>query len=429
MEDTVPAANSKAALEAREVILRLAAESPETFFLEAFGPNAARPARPRGGDVAEPEWPHSFTLRLSGRCNLACDYCFDAANAAPRDAMDAATARRVADYILRAPVNEPLIAFLGGEPLLNWPVGRLLVEQIRREGRAMGKAPYFSITTNGTLITDELAPELVGDDITVQVSLDGSQTHDRHRRFPDGTGSYRQALAGLHRLRAVSPAARVDAQVVVSPGSPGLIEIVDELRAAGFRRISFLYLATDDCGRSAWSEEDVRRLMRQRQEFYPRFVQSAVDGIPEIDMGFAFLVASQPEGPDGLCGCGRREVYIDSRGDIYPCPRLYGQPGIGALGRCDETSAASPPSAAARPAVQDAACAECWAVEWCGGGCSFQCQRCALLPAEAGSPTQALWCDLLRAQLARAALTYRVLRRFHPEGLRALRALFGGTAA
>jgi uncharacterized protein len=425
MEDPLPAVNPQGGIDARAVILRLAAECPETFFLDAFG-RPARPASPPGG--AAPEWPHSFTLRLSGRCNLACDYCFDAASAAPRGAMDAAAARRVAAYILRAPVTEPLIAFLGGEPLLNWPVGRQLVEQIRREGRAMGKSPYFSLTTNGTLITDDLAPELVGDDITVQVSLDGSRQHDRHRRYPDGTGSYRHALAGLRRLRAVSPAARVDAQVVLSPGSPGLGEIADELRGAGFRRIGFLYL-TDPGGHSAWSGEDVRWLMRQRQDFYPRFVQATLEGHPEIDMGFAFLVASQPEGPRGLCGCGRQEVYIDARGDIYSCPRLYGQPGVGPLGRCDEASAGAPPSAGARPAVRDPGCAECWAAEWCGGGCAFQCQRCALLPAAPTSPTQALWCDLLRAQLARAALTYHVLRRFHPEALGRLRALFGRSAA
>ena len=47
-------------------------------------------------------------------CNLACDYCFDAANSALRDTLELPTARTIVDYIIRVPVAEPLIGFLGG---------------------------------------------------------------------------------------------------------------------------------------------------------------------------------------------------------------------------------------------------------------------------------------------------------------------------
>jgi len=101
------------ALEAREIILGLATKHPEAFFLQAFGPVRRRPADSAAARLSE-QWPRCSLIRLSGRCNLACDYCFDAANSALRDTLELPTARTIVDYIIRVPVAEPLIGFLGG---------------------------------------------------------------------------------------------------------------------------------------------------------------------------------------------------------------------------------------------------------------------------------------------------------------------------
>jgi len=413
-----------ATLPIREVMLNFAVEQPESLFLKAFGP-VNHPAQPKRECPAH-QWPQNFSVRLSGRCNLACDYCFDSANCAPLDQLDRPTARHIADYILAVPVTKPLISFLGGEPLLNWFVGKFLIDEIRRKAGALGKDPYFSIVTNGTPINEVLAKELVAPDISVQISIDGLQTgHDLHRRYPDGGGSYQAALNGLRRLRAVSEDAKVDAQVVLSPGNIDMIAIAQELKSLGFRRINFLYLTAGANGHSPWSAADVLALMEERKKFYLYFVQSAIAGSPEVDMSFAALVSSQPDGPIGLCGCGWRELYIDAHGDIYPCPKLYGKAEVPSLGNCATMDAkAALPIREAVPA--DDECAQCWAFSWCGGGCSFQCQKCSLLPSSGSDLTQILWCDLMRAQFARAAVTYYWLQCFHPESWRAIRAIFAG---
>jgi radical SAM protein with 4Fe4S-binding SPASM domain len=242
----------------------------------------------------------------------------------------------------------------------------------------------------------------------------------------------------LQRLRAASPQAKVDAQVVLTPGNCDLTRIARELKAMGFRRTRFLYRSDGDCadgappdgGRASWTEPDIRALMRAREKFYPHFLQSALQGRPEADMGFAGLVAAQPDGPGGLCVCGSGEVYIDCRGDIYACPNLYGQavPAAQALGNCAESDARAPLPAAPVARTPDPACARCWAFEHCRGGCLVQCQRCALSPAGRRAPFQELWCDLLRAQFARAAITHRLLERYHPEALGRIRPLFNGDA-
>lgn len=406
-----------------QAVIDLATEHPEEFYRQAF-------PQPQPHRRCAKSLPFCFMIRLTGRCNLACAYCFDTANDAPQSSLDLPTAGQIANYILSVPGDKPLISFLGGEPLANWPVGRFLIETIRREARVRGKDPYFNITTNGTLINDRLARELVSDDITVQISIDGLQKgHDHHRRYPDGTGSYQAAVRGLQSLRAISPTAKVDAQVVLTPGNTNLRRIAKELKSLGFRRIYFLYLSADNgCSRAAWSRAAVHELIRQRARFYPYFLQSAIQGHAEVDMKFAALIAEQPAGPVGLCGCGWREVYIDTRGDIYPCPKLYGRTDVQLLGNCATTDPTAPLSVRKRSRHADEECAECWAFDWCQGGCAFQCQKCTLLPAARREPTERLWCDLLRAQFARAAITYHLLRRFHPQSLSSLQSLFGNGA-
>jgi len=407
-------------------VLRLAVAQPEDFYLRALAP-ARIPRRAKDQGCSPAQLPRCFVVRLSGRCNLVCDYCFDAANRAPRGDLDFPTARRIATYILSVPVDKPLVSLIGGEPLLNWEVGRSFIKILRREGREHGKAPYFNIATNGTLITEAMARELVGEDITVQISIDGPACGRAcHRKYPDGVDSYAEALRGLRRLRAVHSAARVDAQVVLTPGNVDLTGLARTLKAVGFRRIRFLHDTPGGEDRGGWAEADVRALIQARKEFFPYFLRSALRGRPEVDMDFAMLVASQPGGPGGLCGCGRREVYIDTVGDLYPCPRLYGQSGVRSLGNCAAVDPAAPLPFPRSPRPPDSQCGRCWAFESCQGGCAFQCQRCALKPAASADPNQELWCNLLRAQFARATITYRFLKRFHPGRLESLRAIFFG---
>ena len=427
--DPSPGPGAKAqpvAEEALKVALQLAAAQPEDFYLRELAP--ARLARGAStGGCLPVQLPTCFVVRVTGRCNLACDYCFDAANGAPRGNLDFSTARRIADYILSVPVDKPLISLIGGEPLLNWRVGRSFIEMLRTEGRARGKDPYFIIVTNGTPITTATARELVRADTTVQISIDGpARGRVSHRKYRNGADSYPEALRGLRRLRDVDPAARVDAQVVLTPGNVNLIGLARKLKAAGFRRIRFLHDTPGGEDRGGWAEEDIRALMQARTEFFPYFLRSALRGEPEVDMDFAMLVASQPGGPGGLCGCARREVYIDSFGDLYPCPKLYGQTGVRFLGNCATVDPAAPLPFSASGLTPDPECGRCWAFELCRGGCAFQCQRCALKPSDSRDANQELWCDLLRAQFARSAIAYRFLKQFHPRGLESIRAIFFG---
>ncbi len=400
-----------------KAIIALASQKPEQLLREIdLLPGSDRKAEPIHCSPA----PHSYVVRLTDQCNLACDYCYENGRERGSFSMSLATARTVADHILQGGSPSPQVCLFGGEPLLNWETGLVLIEEIARRGPAAGKRPFFHITTNGTLITPEIAREIARFDVTVQISIDGSREgHDGHRKFRDGGGSFDRITRSIDRLKAENPRSRIDAQVVLTPGNTNMVQIARDLREMEFRRISFL-VCVDSRGKGvSWSAGDIGELARSREGFFPYFLESVCRGDPGIDIGMASLIAAEPDGPGGLCECGAGEVFIDTGGLIYLCPQLYAA-GAAPLGRCDSGHVRH---VALDQANDNAHCLDCWAFERCRGGCLVHCRRCPWMTSGDGEDGEA-WCDLMRAQFARAIIAHRLLRENFPESLRKLQSMF-----
>ncbi|MER5884522.1 FxsB family cyclophane-forming radical SAM/SPASM peptide maturase [Streptomyces sp. NPDC001941] len=150
-----------------------------------------------------------FLLKLHGRCNLSCSYCYvyEAADqswrAKPRR-MESSTVRRTAERIAEYQRGGDAFSVIlhGGEPLL---VGsRHLDETLRVLRGALGDRASLWLQTNGILLRDpEILRVLRDHGVRVGVSVDGSaRDHDRNRRFGDGRGSHRSVVEGIAALRA-----------------------------------------------------------------------------------------------------------------------------------------------------------------------------------------------------------------------------------
>lgn len=136
---------------------------------------------------------------LSDRCNFGCKYCFvlnDMPASYHQQHMPMEVGmkglRMFADLISRNPARfdeEKSIIFYGGEPLLNKPVLKALIEKIQ-EMKAAKRLPEkltTSIVTNGSLITPELADFFKQHGIGVGISLDGdAAATDSCRCYADG---------------------------------------------------------------------------------------------------------------------------------------------------------------------------------------------------------------------------------------------------
>lgn len=141
-------------------------------------------------------------LFLTEDCNLRCPYCY--APKGPRR-LDVQVGRDVVDFMLAAPakVKSVTICLFGGEPLLEFDTVRELVDYGERRSQEAGKRLKFGMTTNGTLISDEVADFMAAHKLTANLSIDGGpESHNRNRKTVDGRGSFDLVDAALKRLAA-----------------------------------------------------------------------------------------------------------------------------------------------------------------------------------------------------------------------------------
>ncbi|MFI5906129.1 FxsB family cyclophane-forming radical SAM/SPASM peptide maturase [Dactylosporangium sp. NPDC051541] len=151
-------------------------------------------------------------LKLNGRCNLKCSYCYiyehidqswQRKPAAMSDAVIAQAAQRLADHAGEHRLDGVEVVLHGGEPLLAGPAGVDRAATILRD--TVSVPVSFTVQTNGTLINDAFLEVFRRHAMRVGVSLDGGeQATDRHRRYADGRGSFSLVARGLNRLRAES---------------------------------------------------------------------------------------------------------------------------------------------------------------------------------------------------------------------------------
>lgn len=140
-----------------------------------------------------PERNH-LQIAVTTQCNFDCIYCQLKRNDNPClvPFMGLDTAQ---DLVEKYPhiFRRGTIMLTGGEPLLNWPVCRFLLEQT--QGRGM-------IFTNAALLTEEQAEYFAKRHIFVIVSLDGRRDVNHFsRRYANGACAYPDIERGIRCLQ------------------------------------------------------------------------------------------------------------------------------------------------------------------------------------------------------------------------------------
>jgi len=120
----------------------------------------------------------SLSLILTDDCNFACSYCYKAKG---QSTMAWETAERALSFFLPHLIDNAYVIFYGGEPLLAFDLIREAVRFIEDRSRMWDKPIRFSITTNGSLITPEVADFFASHRFYVVLSFDGlAQEIHRH---------------------------------------------------------------------------------------------------------------------------------------------------------------------------------------------------------------------------------------------------------
>src|SRR6185295_9573738 len=101
----------------------------------------------------------ALSLAIAQKCNLGCTYCYAQQGefgSAPKN-MELADALRAVELLVGTaePGARLNLAFLGGEPLVNRKVLRAATERALELAGGRGATITFSITTNGTLLSED----------------------------------------------------------------------------------------------------------------------------------------------------------------------------------------------------------------------------------------------------------------------------------
>lgn len=141
---------------------------------------------------------------VSIACNSKCDYCYNLAvtfrtrRAIPKMSLE--TVERVERGLIEMGMERIRLVWHGGEPLLRGlPFYREVVEQ---QARIRAEHPALHLEngmqSNLTRLTSEWCEFFKASGFTIGTSLDGwAEIHNAHRKYPDGSGTFDDAMRGL----------------------------------------------------------------------------------------------------------------------------------------------------------------------------------------------------------------------------------------
>ena len=258
-------------------------------------------------------------LYLTEACNLRCRYCF--LHKQPRR-LPLELGREVVDFMLAAPPNvDPVkIYFFGGEPLLESDTIRELTLYGEKRSQELGRTIRFGVTTNGTLLTDDILDFLFDHRISINLSLDGRpETQDANRRTADGRGSFALVDDAIDKIVARNPSqgARMtyDSQSIGS-----LYEDHRYLWSRGITNTSPIAVLED-----GWTEETMAVAKEQFGLIARAVLEEMRAGRLKV-VGFlgkySRRIATYKRRKRQPCGICSGYIGISVDGTIYPCQRF-----------------------------------------------------------------------------------------------------------
>ncbi|MDF2537852.1 MAG: bacteriocin maturation radical enzyme [Herbinix sp.] len=332
-------------------------------------------------------------LQVTQNCNLRCAYCIysDVNNSKQRSHtaknMSFETAKQAVDFLLEHSVESDSVnvGFYGGEPLLAFNLIKDIV--IYAKEIFEGKDLSFNITSNCTLLRDDIIEFFVKHDIHLMVSIDGpAEIHDESRRFvADGSGSFAVILEKLKSISTKYPdyVSKMSVSMVMNPQND--YECINSIfvKYDIFKNIKNINAVTID---DAYSIEKTTFtddfIEKQKYLTFLAFlgyfgrledvyiskianqeILSLVNKINRMNRRFELPKTTSPGGP---CLPGGARLFVDIDGNFYPCERVSETSDIMRIGSLSDGFDYNKVTALLNVAsTTSEVCRNCWAFSNC----------------------------------------------------------------
>lgn len=317
----------------------------------------------------------NLVVNVSHNCNLRCKYCFAATGSynGARDLMNQEMADKTLDWFFRqAKTSKVLnINLFGGEPLTNVPLVKYIVKRCKELEVEYDKKIYITISTNGTILNDELVQLIKENDIGLQISIDGDkEIHDANRPAANGQSSYDMLEKNVKTLlNEVDPAGLIP-RSTVAKGVTDPQRIVNHLLNEMHFKCAALTPALGSYEETSYREEDLEEYFKGYDELAETFLEKLRKGEEFNIYPFVSEVDAVSKGIRRIYGCGSGLGFasVDIKGNIYPCMRFIGNTDY-IIGHVEDGFNEKRQMFFDRTIYNRTQCKSCWARHLCGGAC------------------------------------------------------------
>ena len=323
---------------------------------------------------------HALSLAIAQKCNLGCTYCYaqqgEFGGAGKNMPLEEAT--KAVDLLVNGAEDGARLnlAFLGGEPLVNRSVLQAATRHAAKLAERRGNPITFSITTNGTLLTQADAEFFETYGFAVTISLDGPrETHNLLRPFKSGSGSFDAILQRIMPLLTLQRRMQVSARVTVTPANLELRRALDDFIELGFHSVGFSPMLSSPSGTGEMQSADLEIMLGEMIDCGREFERRALKGerYPFANMVNAMREIGRGTHRPYPCGAGAGYLGVSADGELSACHRFVGDE-AGAMGTLNDGVDRKRQAEwlTERHVHRQEPCRSCWARYLCGGGCHHE---------------------------------------------------------
>jgi uncharacterized protein len=320
----------------------------------------------------------ALCLNVAHDCNLRCKYCFadEGEYHGRRALMSEEVGKAALDFLVKNSGGRKNLEvdFFGGEPLMNWEVVKKLVEYGRSIEKEYDKNFRFTITTNGTLLNDEILKFVNKEMGNIVLSIDGrKEVNDSMRPRAGGQGCYDDIVPKYQKVAESRHQLRYFVRGTFTHANLDFSEDVKHLAELGFKQISVEPVVASPEDWYAFKDEDIPIICEEYDKLAKYYIEKHKEGKGfnffhfNIDLEGGPCVAKRLSG----CGSGCEYLGVTPWGDLYPCHQFVGNEDFimgnvfDGITRPDIRDKFKKSNVYSRPE-----CQKCFARYYCSGGCA-----------------------------------------------------------
>ena len=330
------------------------------------------------GSMDDRDYIKAVCLNIIHGCNLRCKYCFadEGEYHGHKGVMDIDTAKKAIDYVVKrsGPRRNIEIDLFGGEPTMIMDTIKEIIAYAREHEKEWKKNIRFTMTTNATLLNDEMMDFMDKEMGNIILSLDGrKEVNDNVRIKVDGSGSYDDILPNIKKMIDKRTEGKMYfVRGTFTRANTDFYEDVKAMVNEGFREISIEPVVLENGHPLALREEDLPTIFDNYDKLYEEMRRRKVEGDEfkfyhfNIDLQGGPCVYKRISG----CGAGFEYVAITPQGEVYPCHQFVGKEEYKLGSIWDDTYDAELGKKFKKAHIYNKPkCKDCWARFYCSGGC------------------------------------------------------------